>query len=416
MRLLFVTPVLPVPTSGGRTRLFNLIKQLAASHEIAVISFVQPADLPLIAALEPFCRQIQTVPFEGAQRRGRWRNRLAGWGQILFSRRPRYVHTFPVERMRAPLHELLAAVRRAASGERPFDVVAFEQLFLVELLDELVGVPALLAQQNVESQVARGVWAGARNPVHRLRDRLTWCKLAAFERDWVRRFPVCVAVSEADAANLRRMSPDTQVFVVPNGVDGCWFAPLDPQRDRERLLFFGTLSYGPNVDGISWFCHEILPLVRAEAPGATLDIVGADPVPAVSALARLPGVEVTGFVPDIRPKLWSATLSVVPLRAGGGTRLKILEALAAGCPVVSTTLGAEGLDLVAGRHLAIADAPGEFAQSVLRLLRSAQVRMEVAEEGRRAVVERYDWGPIARTFEVACGEAVRRGHAAGSGL
>lgn len=400
MRILFVAPTLPIPTSGGRTRLFNLIKQLASRHEVSVISFVQPSEADLVPMVEPYCDHVELVPFEGFEPLSKWRNRLRGWGRILFSRRPGYAYTFPVDRMRTPLYRFLQT--------HSFDVVVFEMLYLVELLGQVRNTPAILAEQNVESDIVRRPYSKASNPVHKLRDWLIWRKLLAFERRWVRRFSVCVAVSEHDAAMLREMSPATQVHVVPNGVDSRSFAPRTNQPDAETLLFFGTLSYGPNAEGLIWFCQEILPRVRRSKPDVKLEVVGLNPPPRMVDLGRLPGVQVIGFVPDIRPKLWSATICVVPLLVGGGTRLKILEALAAGCPVISTAIGAEGLSLVAGEHLLIADTPDQFAQGILALLESAELRRRLADAGREAVTQRYDWEQIALQLESACEQAVRR--------
>lgn len=399
MRILLITPTLPVPISGGRTRLFNLIRHLAGRHEFSVLSFIQPSEPPLLSDLEPYCQQIELVRWEGFQPLGHWRNRLQGWGRLLFSRRPSYAQTFPLDRMRPVLRQLVQA--------QAFEVVAFEQLFLVELLDEIEakGLPTLLVEQNVESDIARKTYARAGNPVHKVRDWLTWRKLLAFEQHWVRRFPLCVAVSERDAALLRGMAPATQVHIVPNGVDSQSFAPPGNQRDPKTLLFFGTLSYGPNVDGLVWFCRQVLPAIRELRPDVRLDVVGLDPPPRVTALEQLRGVRVLGFVPDIRVKLWSATASVVPLHVGGGTRLKILEALAAGCPVISTTVGAEELDLVDGEHLLIADDPAKFARGILDLLGSDDQRHRLAESGRQFVVRRYDWQQIALSFESACRQA-----------
>ena len=299
--------------------------------------------------------------------------------------------------MRVPLRRLLSS--------QGFDVVVLH-LYVVELANEVEDVATILVQENVESDIARRAQTQADNPVHWLRDGLMWRKLLAFEQRWVRRFSVCVAVSERDAAMLREMSPATQVHVVPNGVDSRSFALQTNQRDAETLLFFGTLSYGPNVEGLIWFCQDVLPIVRASKPDVVLEVVGLNPPPRVAELGELPGIHVTGFVPDIRPKLWSATTCVVPVLAGGGTRLKILEALAAGCPVISTTVGAEGLELMDGKHLLIADDPKEFARDVVALLESDALRHRLAEGGRRAVAEKYDWQQIAPRLEFACAQAI----------
>ncbi len=399
LRILYVTPTLPVPTGGGQTRPFNLIKQLSDRHEISVISFVQPAEGDLVGLLEPYCQRLELVPFEGFEPLGKWRNRLSGWGHLLFDDRPAYVRTFPVDRMRVPLRRLLAS--------STFDLVVFEQLFLAGLLGDIGDLPALLVEQNVESDIARQSFAQARNLVHKVRDWLAWRKLMAFERRCVQRFRACVAVSQRDAELVRAMSSGTQVYVVPNGVDSRYFATGDEKRGADRLLFFGTLSYGPNADGIRWFCQQVLPRIRQNRPGLRLDIVGPSAVREVVALGDIPGVNLVGFVGDVRPALWLAAVCIVPLRAGGGTRLKILEALAAHCPVVSTTIGAEGLDLVDGQDLLIADNPDDFAKAVLRLLDDGALRANLAAAGASAVRQRYDWQEIAAQFEFACIEAAR---------
>lgn len=407
MRMLFVTPTLPIPTSGGRTRIYNLIKQLSAGHEISVASFVQPGERGRVEDVRPHCEHLELIPFDGFESLGKWRNRLHGWRSILFSQQPRYVRTFPVERMRAPLRHLVR--------ERSYDLVVFESLLLVELASEIGSVSRLLVEQNVESDIARRSLALANNPVHKLRDWLMWRKLLRFEKEWVQCFPVCVTVSERDADRVREMAPETELHVVPNGVDVRHFAPNEHKRDANTLLFFGTLNYAPNVDGLLWFCAEIWPRIRAEMQRAKLEVVGIDPSPQVLALDDLPDVRITGFVPDIREKLWSATICVVPLRVGGGTRLKILEALAAGCPVISTTVGAEGLSVIDGEHLLVRDAPVHFAAGIVELLESRDLRQRLALAGRLMVQQRYDWQSIGKLMHQACARAVHLGASTGSG-
>lgn len=400
MKILFVAPTLPIPTSGGRTRLFNLIKQLATRHEISVLSFIHDSEHKMLPSIEPYCAQMELVPLDEFVPLDKWENRFRGWGQILFTRRPRYAYTFPVDNLRVPLKGLLES--------QSFDLIVFDKLYVAEIVEDVGdGIPVLLAEDNVESDVARKTYGRATNPVHRLRDWIEWRKLLAYERRWLSRFPTCVAVSERDADLLRGLASTIEVQVVPNGVDSGSFAPSSEQRDPETLLFFGTLSYAPNAEGLIWFCQEIWPRIRQARPNAQLQVVGLHLPERVAALGQLPGVQITGFVPDIRDKLWSATICVVPLLVGGGTRLKILEALAAGCPVISTTVGAEGLSLDDGQHLLIADTPEQFAQGVLNLLQSPDLRSRLAQAGREAVTQHYDWQTIALQLERACEQAVR---------
>lgn len=394
MKILLVTPTLPVPNSGGNTRVYNLIKYIATRHQVTVLSFIKQAEQEWLPLLQPLCAHLELVPFSGFPATGNWRNRLLGWRQILFSQRPRYVHTFPLEIMRPTLRKLLV--------QHDFDVILFETLYLVELANEADDKITILGQQNVESDIQKRAYEVATNPIHRWRDKLMWRKLYQFEKRYVQQFSACLSVSERDATLLRQMSPHTEIHIVPNGVDCLHFQPQPAtKREENKLLFFGTLNYGPNVEGILWFVQEVWPYIQAKRPEIILEIVGINPAPAVIALAQHSGIHLVGFVPDVREKLWTTTICVAPLLTGGGTRLKILEALAAGCPVVSTTVGAEGLDLEDGRHLLLGDTAEEFAAQVLTLLDSPAQRLTLGQEGQQAVARQYDWAIIGQQFESA---------------
>jgi len=400
VHILFVTPNLPVPTSSARVRPHNLIKQLAVRHQVSLLSFMQSSERAMLEQLRPFCQGLRLVPLDDFRELGKWQNRVRGWSLLLFGSRPRALYTFPVHVMRQPLRDVL---QRWGP-----DVIHFEQLYLAELGIDVAPMPAVLGEQNVEFQVLRNLGQVSSDPIRKIRDELSWRKMRAFEARMVQSFPVCLAVSETDARHLRQLSGSTEVHVVENGVDSQAFDPAQSSLERrpDNVLFFGTLNYGPNRDGIQWFCREVWPEVRKARSEASLEIVGIDPPRDVMALADIPGVRVTGFVPDIRAKLWTATLSIAPLRWGGGTRLKILEALAAGCPVVSTTAGAEGLQLEDGKEIAIADTADAFAQEVTDLLEHPGRRRELASAGQRKVSQRYDWRSIAGELEKAYARAI----------
>lgn len=400
MHILFVTPNLPIPTSSARVRPFNLIKQLATRHQVSVLSFIQPSERSMLEALGPYCQRIELVPLGSFRHLGKWRNRVRGWLLLLLGPRPNALYTFPVKMMREPLRNLVQT--------SDLDVVHFEQLYLAELRSEVRQLPGVLGEQNVEFQVIKNLQQVSSSPIHKIRDELSWRKMLAFETRSIRQFPVCLAVSEQDARLLREVSGDTEVHVVTNGVDSRAFAPKAADgRTPNTVLFFGTLNYGPNRDGIKWFCRDIWPMIHSARPDARLEIVGIDPSPDVMALSELPGVEVTGFVPDIRAKLWTATLSIAPLRWGGGTRIKILEALAAGCPTVSTSAGAEGLDLEDEREILIADTADEFARAVTDLLQHPAKRAELSAAGQHSVAAKYDWSVIAQQLEKAYARAIQ---------
>jgi glycosyltransferase involved in cell wall biosynthesis len=400
VHILFVTPNLPIPTSSARVRPFNLIKQLATRHQVSVLSFIQPSEYSMLEALEPYCQRIELIPLGSFRHLGKWRNRVRGWLLLLLGPRPSALYTFPVKMMREPLRNMVQT--------SDLDVVHFEQLYLAELRLEVGQLPAVLGEQNVEFQAIKNLQQVSSSPIHKIRDELSWRKMQVFETRSIRQFPVCLAVSAQDACLLREVSGDTEVHVVTNGVDSQAFAPKAADgRTLNTVLFFGTLNYGPNRDGIGWFCRDIWPMIHSARPDARLEIVGIDPPPHVMVLNELPGVEVTGFVPDIRSKLWTATLSIAPLRWGGGTRLKILEALAAGCPTVSTSAGAEGLDLEDEREILIADTADEFARAVIDLLQRPDKRAELSAAGQLGVAAKYDWSAIARRLEKAYTRAIQ---------
>jgi glycosyltransferase involved in cell wall biosynthesis len=198
------------------------------------------------------------------------------------------------------------------------------------------------------------------------------------------------------------------VHVVPTGVDTAYFAPRTAVVRPRHLVFTGSMDWLPNEDGVQHFVRDVLPLVRRAEPSTTLSIVGRAPTPAVQRLADEYGVQVTGRVDDVRPYMAEAAVYVVPLRIGGGTRLKIFEAMAMGKAIVSTTIGAEGLPVDPGLHLAIADDAPSFARAVIHLLQNQTERARLGDAARHLVLERYDWAAVAGHLETALAAAARR--------
>jgi glycosyltransferase involved in cell wall biosynthesis len=244
-------------------------------------------------------------------------------------------------------------------------------------------------------------WLGA------LYSWLQWRRLRSYEARVCQLADRVLACSAADASALKRLVPGLQVVVVPNGVDISHYEPGDvapaPLRDQ-ALVFTGKMDFRPNVDAVLWFCSQVWPLVRQSEPDAQFYIVGRDPHPRLGPLTGMPGVTLTGFVDDIRPYIAAACVYVVPLLTGGGTRLKVLEAMAMGKALISTRLGCEGIDAQPGRDLVLADEAGEFALQVVALLRDAS-RREALGRAARTFVERYfDWpivtAPLEQVYEL----------------
>jgi glycosyltransferase involved in cell wall biosynthesis len=290
-----------------------------------------------------------------------------------------------------------ALVRRVAR-DRSFDAVIASQ---IDMALYALGVPrGLRVLEELELTTIYEHYTRARGPWRRLRAGLTWWKLSGYMQRLLSRFDLCTVVSEAEREIVRRLAAaTTRVEVVPNGVDVAAYAGDFGAPEPETLIYSGALTYSANYDAVAFFLREIYPRLRAERPNLKLLITGRLEGVPVQRLPQLPGVIFTGYLDDIRPAIARSWASVVPLRVGGGTRLKILEALALGTPVVATTKGAEGLELVPGRDALIADDPAEFAGAILTLLADPDLRAGLSRHGRRLVEARYDWAAIGQRFD-----------------
>jgi glycosyltransferase involved in cell wall biosynthesis len=283
-------------------------------------------------------------------------------------------------------------------------------------MPERLPCPSVLFTHNVEAEIWRRHFETARQPLKRALMHGQWSRMLAFERKALDRFDLVLTVSETDRATFQRLYPSEtrRYHVVPTGVDTEYFAPAcgaihsGPRNEAggvaaqpKHLVFTGSMDWLPNEDGMLYFCSDILPGIRREEPGATVSIVGRAPTPAVRRLAEIPGVDVTGRVEDVRPHMACASAYIVPLRIGGGTRLKIFEAMSMGKAVVSTTIGAEGLPVTPGRDVLIADDPAAFANAVVHLLRNEGDRRQLEAAARQLVLDRYDWAVVAGDLEAA---------------
>ena len=442
MRILFLTPQLPYPPHQGTTiRNYNLIANLAPRHEIHLLSFVRSQDE--IAAATPLHQHCQSIEGIITPRRSPLKRFLS----VFLSPLPDMALRLPSVEFRA---KLSATLRRV-----PFDVVQIEGIemaypWMLEVgswrLDDRVGRPMsnvkrktsnvkrktsnakcpisniqypisifddhnaeyVLQQRAFETDVRQPArWVGA------LYSFIQWKKLRHYEARICRLADRVVAVSEADKRALQRLVPGLEVTVVPNAVDVAYYTSADIQPASlppRSLIFTGKMDFRPNVDAVLWFCREVLPLIQRKVPDVRFFIVGQNPHRRVRRLADDPAVTVTGYVDDVRPYIAGASVYVVPLRIGGGTRLKVLEAMAMDKPVVSTSLGCEGFEgLVSDRELAIADAPAEFAQRVIELLNDPSQRERLGRAGRRFVEERYDWRVIVPKLEDLYETAQQRG-------
>jgi glycosyltransferase involved in cell wall biosynthesis len=268
--------------------------------------------------------------------------------------------------------------------------------------------PLILFEHNVEYMIWQRLAAVERRSWRRALLELEWRKMRRAERASCTRADLTIAVSEDDRERLQTLAPAAHCVAVPTGVDTNYFSPGDAIETPHHLVFTGSMDWFPNEDAILYFADAILPRIRLQIPDVTLAVVGRNPSARLLAAVQRTGIVVTGTVDDVRPFMADAAVYVVPLRAGGGTRLKIFEALAMGKAVVSTTVGAEGLAVTHGHNIVIADDPDAFARSVIELLRDPAKRGALGRAGRQLVETRYSWEQAARDFERHCYEAGAR--------
>jgi sugar transferase (PEP-CTERM/EpsH1 system associated) len=402
VRLLVLTYGVPWPlTSGAHIRDFNLLRALSGAVEITLCCFAQDEiEIPDLAPLRELCREVSVFR---SGRHSLWR-RAGAFAAALRRGVPLAMCPFFYP-------EFAAELRSIAQG-RAIQVFQIEHSLLAGYLWAAPeGCRTVLALHNVcavqYARMARldiGVW-------DRAGFRIKAWLLGRSEARAAARFSHSIAVSSSDAELLRRENPRLPISVVENGVDCARFQPLAEAPEGNDLLFTGVLGYPPNADAVRFFCREILPLVRRAVPDARLLIVGQSPPPDVRALAESEAVELLSDVADIVPCYQRARLAVVPLRAGGGTRLKILEAMALGRAVVSTTIGCEGIGVSHGRDILVADQAEAFAAGVVWLLRDPAARAELAARARQTVERDYDW-PLLAARQLAIYSALTSGRAA----
>jgi sugar transferase (PEP-CTERM/EpsH1 system associated) len=387
MRVLLVSEVVPSRV-GGSVRQFGLIRELSQRHEFSVVAYALPVHLHDLDTLKQYVHRVEVVqlPEPVVENRSDLYWRLNAWRHALLDPLPLRGQYPLVSEMRDKIDTLVS--------EEQFDIVQVVQAYLVKLLPH-TDAATVLDMPDIPSEYERLVMVSKTRITQRFKAWLEWKKMQALERRAVRQFDVCVAISEDDRARFLKLVPDARVAVVTNGVDLDYFQPQPASSDGANLVFVGSMGYPPNTDAVLHFYRDILPLLRQQHPDVHLYVVGCGPPPEIMTINDDPYVTVTGFVEDVRPYVAESALVVVPLRFGSGVRNKILEAWAMAKPVVSTSLGAEGLAIRPGENILLADEPDQFAQCVLNLLDDRPLRTRLAQAGRRWVESRYAWSVMA---------------------
>ncbi len=394
MRILWIkTELLHPIDKGGRIRTYQILRSLARQHHVTYLCLDDGLAAPdAIERAREYAQEVVVVPFRPPARMSF--GFFADLLRNLISGLP-----YAIARYRSP--ELLERVQQLAGAA---DLIVCDFLFPSLNVPDGLLPPAVLFEHNVEATIWQRYVSVPQHPVRRAYMRLQWQRMLRHEASECRRFSHVIAVSPIDAEVIRREYAVASVGHVPTGVDLEYFSASRPRPQESReLVFIGSMDWMPNDDGIHWFATDVFGRIQERIPGARLLVVGRSPSPGMRALAvHNSAIAVTGTVADVRPYLERAAICVVPLRVGGGTRLKIYEAMAMGVPVVSTAIGAEGLPLRNDEHLLIADTADEQVSAICALLTDRTRASRLAAAARRHVQEHCSWDAVAECFLSQC--------------
>ena len=385
MKILFLAPRMPLPAdTGGKIRTFNILKQLAAESSLHLVCYSFEADdKNYLGELHALGIKVTLVPMAEttAFQKITW---------LLFHGLPISLVKYHTKAMKETISQLIE--------KETFDAVHVDHLHMAHYLDCFDHLPSMLDEHNVEYKILQRCAAVEKSFPKRLAYKAQSKKMNQFEADMAQKFSCVFACSTDDRLLLNKITNGlVPIYVVPNGVDTDYFQPNPNEEMEDALVFTGSMDWLPNDDAITYFCKEILPLIWQKNAKIKLYVVGKSPSVAVKELAaRDNRVIVTGRVDDVRPYIAKSKVFVVPLRVGGGTRLKILEAMAMGKAIVSTTIGAEGITYAMDENIVLADTPDEFAEKTVNAISDNNKIKGLGKSGRSLVLESYDWRVVGR--------------------
>ncbi|MFW6116360.1 MAG: glycosyltransferase [bacterium] len=386
MRIAVFTPYLPYPPdTGGKIRSYHLLRALTSRFDVALYT-VHHGDRPSKAAIKTLQEHCREVVILHLRKSWRTRDRI-------------YRVLAPLPRAAQHFHTpgSLQQARRQLR-EKDYDLLVADEMCMTPYVELMPELPKIVIRHKVDYAHYREVARARPWGLEKILDYVEAAKLRRYSRARMPLYQAFLACSEQDAALIHRDAPEVPQLVIPNGVDLSIFEPSSPpESGRPTLLYVGSMYYYPNIDAVRFFLESIYTKIQRFAPSVKIQIVGHNPPPEIQRLGIRDDVEVTGSVPDVRPYYETASVFVVPLRLGGGTRLKIVEAMAMATPVVSTKVGAEGLDISPGENILIADEPRSFAEAVLHLLSDRDLHARIVDGGR-ALALRYDWEELTRPF------------------
>jgi polysaccharide biosynthesis protein PslH len=382
--------------TGGKIRTANLIEELSKENDVTLVTYRYPEDTDDdVEQTAKICKHLISVPYHETPKHSL--KFYLELGRNLFESLPYVVSKYASREMA----RTVAGLYRA---QQP-DLVICDFLQSCEGLRLVKHAPFVLFQHNVEAAIFEQLAKRAPSLLTRSYLKLQAGRMRSYEKAQCRKAQRIIAVSDVDRLSFQNDYGATRCDVVPTGVDTRFFTPADSTFRVNNLVFTGSMDWLANQDAMQWFVRDIFPLIRQEIPNVVFSIVGRNPPPEIQKLGQLPGIHVTGTVNDIRPFVRSSKVFVVPLRIGSGTRLKLLEAMAMGKAVVSTTIGAEGLPVEHDRNIILADDARRFADEVVSLLRESAKREHLETQARSMVERNHSWAKVGRVFNEICNRA-----------
>lgn len=391
-KVLFVMPRLCYPLdTGGKIRTYNLLKGLSKDHEVIVLSFMRKDEEEALKKVAELVKEIYTVDSPPI-------------GFIYDSIRlgTSILGGYPASVQRYSSHKMGELVR---SVSKKVQIVHFDHIHTAQYIENVKeGVFKNIDEHNVEWIIARRLSISEKNPLLKMIYLQQAFSMKLFEKNRIKLANMVSCCSEEDKNRLKELSPSIRVEVIPNGVDLDYFSQDVEPVDENHIVFTGSMDWLPNVEGAIWFYENVLPKLKLRITPVRVYIVGRAPLEQLKKLHSPPEFIVTGTVPDIRPYYKNALCLIVPLLSGGGTRLKILEAMAFGIPVVTTKVGGEGIDIVNEENVLIADTPQEMVEAIVRLKNDKKLVEKLIREGKRLVQEKYGWEAIAKKLSTIYSE------------
>jgi len=390
MKILFVAPDIPYPsTNGGKIVVFETIKHLTKKgHQVDFLFLTDKnTDKLNFWKLSKWCKPYPV-----------FHNCKTSWIGLMFnifSKKPYSIAKYHSDNLNKQFVKLLENTK--------YDIIQFEGLFVAYLINtryKTIGLtPVILREHNIESVIIERLFRNRRVFPVNLFLRVQYKRLFDYEARICAKFNRCFMISPIDKQKLEEMNPNVQTKLIPGGVDTSYFFPQIVREDLYSIVYVGSMDWLPNADGIFWFCKDIFPCIKQKISEAKLYIVGKNP-PAYIKKLQDQDIIITGFVEDVRKYIAKGQVFIVPLRIGSGMRIKILNTFAMGKAVVSTSVGCEGIDVVDGKNIYIADSKKEFAKKVIFLLNNKNERDRIGKEGLKLVKEKYQWGKIAEDTEI----------------